>query len=229
MRLGVPKNLARGAGVDEGLQDEPMRRVFRAGVELAVGKRPCASEPELDIRFRVKLPGRLEARHRLAAPTCILSALDEERFESGLGERERGEKAGAAGSDDDGPGVRGPCAPERLGEGGLVRIDGADSPTGALVKALERCRFVEVAGELETDAQGEADVAPLARVDGLAVQGGAEDVGSLDPEKPAGFSGADLEAALLVGALVEGAGNLGDLKHGAAPWGDANRGARSAR
>ena len=101
MGLCVPKDFARGSGLHECLEDEPMQRVFSPRRELSIGERPGAAEPELDIAFRIELSGGVEARDGFAAPHRIGAPLDQQRLQAGFGECQGGKEAGASCTDDD--------------------------------------------------------------------------------------------------------------------------------
>ncbi len=90
--LRVPEDLAPRPRLDQRPEDQPVSRVARAGVELAVGEGPGAPESELDVALRVECALGLEALDGPGPPPRVVAALDEQGLEARLGEGERGEQ-----------------------------------------------------------------------------------------------------------------------------------------
>ena len=102
MGFCVDENIFTRTEADEFLQNEAVARIFRAGVELAVGKRACAALAELDIGGRVERTGRPEALHVALALFDTLSAFEQNRPCAAAGEDERAEQTARSRADDNG-------------------------------------------------------------------------------------------------------------------------------
>ena len=124
--LGVPRDVLGRAGLDERVEHEAVQRALRAGGELAVRERAGSSRAELDVALDVELARLVEARHGLAAVMGVVSALDEQRLEAGVGERQCAEESRAARAHDDGTACgRMVCAAGQRGRGGHDLADAA--------------------------------------------------------------------------------------------------------
>ena len=126
VRLGVPKDLARGSGFHKSLQDETMQRIFGSRRELAVGERSGTAQAKLDVAALIELTRAVEVLDVARSTRGIGAALDKERLEAGMGQGEGSEKARAACAYDDGP--RDGAMTDRIGlrEVRLVIIDEMD-------------------------------------------------------------------------------------------------------
>ena len=65
MGLGVPENIARGAGFNKGVQDKSMRGIFGTGGELAIGEGAGTAQTKLDIALAVELAGLFKVGYGL--------------------------------------------------------------------------------------------------------------------------------------------------------------------
>ena len=155
MRLGVPENLTRGAGVYKGLQDEAMQRVFSSRGELTVGERSGTTKAKLDIAVLIELARTVEV-FDVARSTCgIGAALDEERLEACVRQGKGGEEACAARAYDDGSrrGAMADCV--GLREVRLVVVGEMDVLASGFVECLNACEFLGAVVELNACAQDE--------------------------------------------------------------------------
>ena len=223
MGLGVPKDVAWGTDFDERLEDQSMQGVFRPGIELAVGEGAGTAEAELNVAFGVENSGGVEVPDCLGASRGVIPAFEQDGTKARLGERERGEKACAARSDDD-RAVLAQTVLHGSGEGGVVRIDRAHALAVAIGEAREQIGLVDFGCQVHEGAQREMDVRLLSGVDGFAPQFDAFDICTAAAEDAECLAGARLDARALITAIGQAAGNLGNLKHGAPRRGRMFRG-----
>ena len=174
--LRVPGDVLGRPCRNERVEHEPVQRALCARRELAVRERAGAARAELDVALAVELARLVEAGHGLAAAGRVVTALDEQGLETGIGKRKRAEQPRAARTHDDGP--CGLAAPDACRQRGRRRHDLANS--SAFSAAREACeqRALGVLPAAQRDAHGarEVDVALPARVDGAAAQRHARDV-----------------------------------------------------
>ena len=103
MRLCLPEYFLRRAAFRKGLQDLTDLRTFRAGIELAVRECSGAALPELHIRFRIKLTGRIVMLHITDPLVCGLAALQQDRLRTRLREYPCGKQSRRPRADHDRP------------------------------------------------------------------------------------------------------------------------------
>ena len=103
VRVRVDQDVGRRAVADEDVEDGPDRAPLRrARVELAVGERAGAAFAEAVVALRVDDARAGDPGDGVTAPANVGAALEDDRAEATLDERERGEEAGGPGADDDG-------------------------------------------------------------------------------------------------------------------------------
>ena len=102
VRLCVDENVMRRAETDESAQNMFAARVFRAGVELAVGERARAALAELHVGRRGEslCTARPVSVNVAGADIHILTALKHDGACACFGQRQRGEQPGRAETDD---------------------------------------------------------------------------------------------------------------------------------
>ncbi len=200
MGLGVPKDVARGTGFDERLEDQSMQGVFRPGIELAVGEGAGTAEAELNVAFGVERSGGVEVLDCFGASRGVIPALEQDGTKARLGERERGEEARAARSDDD-RAVLAHAVLHGSGEGGVVRTDRAHTLAVAIGEAREQIGLIDFGCQVHEGAQCEMDVRLLAGVDGFAPQFDAFDICTAAAEDTERLTGAYLDARALIPAI----------------------------
>ena len=211
--LRVPQDLAPRARLDQRPEDQPVSRVARAGVELAVGEGPGAPESELDVALRVECALGLEALDGPGPPPRVVAALDEQGLEARLGERERGEQPRAPRAHHHRALEGARRRRDRGGPSGLRLLHGAHPVAVPLGDAAERVRLERGVRERDPRAQGEVHVALPARVDGPAVQGDRGDIGIAHAQQAPRLGAAGVEAGLFRDPGVEGDGDLRYLDH----------------
>ena len=94
MRLRHIQNLFRGPGQRQFLQHLPGARVLCPGIELSVGKSPCAAFAKLHVALRLQLPRLPKMLHRFLPFFHRLPALDHDWALPGLGQNQRGKQTG---------------------------------------------------------------------------------------------------------------------------------------
>ena len=168
VRLGVPEDLARGARLHEGLQDEPVIGIARARGELAVRERSSAAQTELDVALGVEFSRAIETRHAVRAPTGVVAPLDEQRLEPRLGEGERAEEAGAASSHHHGTLRKGSTGRLEPGPGRGRGVEHRHVRSVACGNLGDYRAIREAATQGQTGARNKVDVFLLTRVHGHA-------------------------------------------------------------
>ena len=103
MRAGIIQDILLRACADELLQYPPAAFIFRAGVQLPVGKGSGAALPELYVRFRVQRTAVPKALHLFPALRRRLAPLKYDRAQSGLRQHQRGKHTRRSEADHHGP------------------------------------------------------------------------------------------------------------------------------
>ena len=85
---------ADGPGQRQFLQHLPGARVLCPGIELSVGKSPCAAFAKLHVALRLQLPRLPKMLHRFLPFFHRLPALDHDWALPGLGQNQRGKQTG---------------------------------------------------------------------------------------------------------------------------------------
>ncbi len=101
MRLGGIQDILRRAMVDERLQHRADERRFRAGCQLAVGKRARTALAELHVAFGVERTVFLHLPDGFGALIDCLAAFEQNRTSTGARKRQRGEQSGRTCADND--------------------------------------------------------------------------------------------------------------------------------
>ena len=114
-----------------------MQRVFGPRGELAVGERSGATQAKLDVAALVELACAVKSLDVARSTRGIGPALDEERFETGMGQGEGSEKTRAACAYDDGPRDRAMADRIGLREVRLVIIDEMDVLARGFIECLD--------------------------------------------------------------------------------------------
>ena len=107
MGLGIIQNFFLRAKADKLLQDPTAPFIFRAGIQLSVGKGPGTALTELDVALRVQYAVAPEVLHLSLPLLGALTALEDDGPQTGPCKDQRGEHPGRAEAHDHRALVRG--------------------------------------------------------------------------------------------------------------------------
>ena len=100
VRRCLPEDVRRCTAGGELFEHLPAARVPDAGVQLAVRKGAGAALAELDVGPGIQTAGPVKGLHFFSAGVHVVAALEQNRMQSGLRERQRSEQPGRTAADD---------------------------------------------------------------------------------------------------------------------------------